>query len=80
MNSKLVISYNMTIQTTAKDEHYFFRLFRALSWEQAQQNSSLKVTASGGHKPLKIGGLGGKLQHNQVPNSNLDNDTLCDDP
>lgn len=51
-----------------------------LSWEQAQQNSSLKVTASGGHKPLKIGGLGGKLQHNQVPNSNLDNDTLCDDP
>lgn len=43
-------------------------------------NSSLKVTASGWHKPLKIGGLGGRLHHNQVTNSNLGNDTVCDDP
>lgn len=31
-----------------------------LSWEQAHQNSSLKVTASAGHKPLKIEGFRGK--------------------
>lgn len=80
MKTKIVISYNMMIQTTAKDEHYFFRLFRVTELRTAQQNSSLKVTASGGYKPLKIGGLGGKLQDNQIPYSNLDNDTVCDDP
>lgn len=51
-----------------------------LRWEQAQPNSSLKVTASEGRKPLKIGGLGGKFHRKQVTNSNLGNDTVCDDP
>lgn len=51
-----------------------------LSWKQARLDSSLKVTALGGHKQLKIGGLGEKLYHNKVVNSTLGNDTLCGDP
>lgn len=79
MTTKLVISYNETIQNTAEDQT-FSDFSEPLGWEQAHQNSFLKVTRSPRHKPLKIGGLGGKLQHNQIPNSNLDNHMLCDDP
>lgn len=58
----------------------FWDFAELLSWKQAWLNSSLKVTALGGHEQLKIGGLEEKLYHNKVANWNLGNDMVCGDP
>lgn len=51
-----------------------------LSWKQGCLNSSLKVTAVGGHERLKIRGLEEKLYHNKVANWNQGNGMVCGDP